>query len=66
MSKNNDDKEPDQTIKVDNTIVKVKTPPPGRARSEYVCQEFNKSFPSELDLTEHKKIDHAKKASIGA
>jgi hypothetical protein len=56
----------EQTVRVDDTIVKVKTPPPSKVRPEYICEECNASFPSELDLKEHKKIDHSKKASVAA
>jgi hypothetical protein len=51
-------------IKVDNTEVKVKTPLPSKVRPEYNCNHCNISFPSELDLIEHKKIDHDKKGKI--
>ncbi len=44
-------------IKVDGIEVKVKTPPPRKVRPVYYCQT-DKSFPSQLDLVEHKKIDH--------
>jgi hypothetical protein len=63
MSKEKDKTEKEQTIRVNNTEVKVKTPP-HQVRPEYSCQECNLSFPSELDLIEHKKIDHSKKASV--
>jgi hypothetical protein len=55
-------------IKVDGTEVKVKTPPPRKVRPVYYCQTCNRSFPSQLDLEEHKKIDHnnSKKDSIAA
>jgi hypothetical protein len=45
-------------IKVDGLEVKVKTPPPRKVRPVYYCQTCDKSFPSQLDLEEHKKIDH--------
>jgi len=38
--------------------VKVKTPPPRKVRPIYYCQTCDASFPSQLDLEEHKKIDH--------
>jgi hypothetical protein len=38
--------------------VKVKTPPPRKVRPVYYCQTCDTSFPSQLDLEEHKKIDH--------
>jgi hypothetical protein len=45
-------------VKVGGIEVKVKTPPPSRARPAYYCQTCDRSFPSQLDLVEHKKIDH--------
>ena len=45
-------------IKVDGLEVKVKTPPPRKVRPVYYCQTCDKSCPSQLDLEEHKKIDH--------
>ena len=45
-------------IKVDGMEVKVKTPPPRKVRPVYYCQTCDTSFPSQLDLEEHKKIDH--------
>jgi len=45
-------------IKVDGTEVKVKTPQPRKVRPVYYCQTCDKSFPSQLDLEEHMKIDH--------
>jgi len=45
-------------IKVDGMEVKVKTPPPRKVRPVYNCQTCDTSFPSQLDLEEHKKIDH--------
>ena len=53
-------------IKVDGTEVKVKTPPPRKVRPVYYCQECDKSFPSQLDLEEHRKIDHGKKITEAA
>ena len=47
-------------IKVDGLEVKVKTPPPRKVRPVYYCQTCDKSFPSQLDLEEHMKIDHGK------
>ena len=48
-----------EKIKVDDMEVKVKTPPPPRkVRPVYYCQTCDKSFPSQLDLEEHNKIDH--------
>jgi len=51
----------EQKIKVDGTEVKVKTPPPHRARPVYYCETCDMAFPSQLDLEEHIKIDHGKK-----
>jgi DNA replicative helicase MCM subunit Mcm2 (Cdc46/Mcm family) len=48
-------------IKVDGIEVKVKTPPPRKVRPVYYCQTCDRSFPSQLDLEEHMKIDHDKK-----
>ena len=46
----------------DGTTVKVKTAPSHEGiRPEYHCETCNISFPSELDLEEHRKVDHAKK-----
>jgi hypothetical protein len=64
VSKKNTDKRSERKIKVDKNEVKVKTPPPGKVRPEYSCMDCNMSFPSELDLIEHKKIDHNKKGNI--
>jgi hypothetical protein len=47
-------------IKVDGIEVKVKTPPPRKVRPVYNCQTCDKSFPSQLDLEEHMKVDHGK------
>lgn len=59
-------KEPERETSVDGTLVKVKADPADHARPEYRCHACGVSFPSELDLTEHEKIDHQKKASISA
>jgi hypothetical protein len=48
-------------VKVDGTEVKVKTPLPGKVRPVYYCEECDKSFPSQLDLEEHRNVDHSKK-----
>lgn len=53
-------------IKVDGIEVKVKTPPPRKVRPVYYCQTCNRSFPSQLDLEEHMKIDHDKKIEASA
>ena len=45
-------------IKVDGVEIKVKTPPPRKVRPAYYCQICDRSFPSQLDLAEHEKIDH--------
>jgi DNA replicative helicase MCM subunit Mcm2 (Cdc46/Mcm family) len=47
-------------IKVDGLEVKVKTPPPRKVRPVYYCQTCDKSFPSQLDLEEHMKVDHGR------
>ena len=47
-----------EKVKVDGREVKVKTPPPSKVRPVYYCQTCDTSFPSQLDLEEHKKIDH--------
>jgi hypothetical protein len=64
VSKKNTGKRSERKIKVDKNEVKVKTPPPSIVRPEYSCMDCNMSFPSELDLIEHKKIDHNKKGNI--
>ena len=55
--------EREKKIKVDGTEVKVKTPPPRKVRPVYHCQTCDRSFPSQLDLEEHRKIDHGKKTA---
>jgi hypothetical protein len=57
------EKDEEQKIKVDGTEVKVKTPPPRKVRPVYYCETCDISFPSQLDLEEHRKIDHTKKVS---
>jgi hypothetical protein len=47
-----------EKIKVDGTEVNVKTPPPSKVRPVYYCETCDVSFPSQLDLDEHMKIDH--------
>jgi hypothetical protein len=47
-----------EKVKVDGMEVKVKTAPPLKVRPVYYCQTCDTSFPSQLDLEEHKKIDH--------
>jgi hypothetical protein len=49
-----------EKIKVDGMEVNVKTPPPSKVRPVYQCQTCDTSFPSQLDLDEHMKIDHNK------
>lgn len=39
---------------------------PNQMRPTYYCDECDISFPSILDLEEHKKIDHGKKVSAAA
>jgi hypothetical protein len=56
-------KDEEQKVKVDGTVVKIKTPPPHKARPIYYCETCNMAFPSQLDLEEHRKIDHTKKVS---
>jgi hypothetical protein len=53
-----EEEEQGEKVKVDGMEVKVKTPPPSKVRPAYYCQTCNSSFPSQLDLEEHKKIDH--------
>jgi hypothetical protein len=50
----------EKKIKVDGIEVKVKTPPPRKVRPVYYCQTCDKSFPSQLDLEEHMKVDHSR------
>ena len=58
MAAKQEKEEKGRKIKVDGMEVKVKTPPPRKVRPIYYCQTCDKSFPSQLDLVEHKKIDH--------
>jgi hypothetical protein len=53
-----EEREQEKKIKVDGMEVKVKTPPPRKVRPAYYCKTCDRSFPSQLDLEEHKKIDH--------
>jgi len=58
-----------EKIKVTGTEVNVKTPPPSKVRPVYYCQACETSFPSQLDLDEHIKIDHknnSKKDNVAA
>jgi hypothetical protein len=61
MTTKQEKEEQGKKIKVDGTEVKVKTPPPRKVRPVYYCQTCDRSFPSQLDLQEHMKIDHSKK-----
>jgi Zinc-finger double-stranded RNA-binding len=58
MATKQEKEEQGKKIKVDGTEIKVKTPPPRKVRPVYYCQTCDRSFPSHLDLVEHKKIDH--------
>jgi Zinc-finger of C2H2 type len=58
MAAKHEKEEQEKKIKVDGMEVKVKTPPPRKVRPVYYCQTCDISFPSQLDLEEHKKIDH--------
>ena len=60
MTRREEKEEKEKKIKVDGLEVKVKTPPPRKVRPVYYCQTCDKSFPSQLDLEEHMKIDHGK------
>ncbi len=69
MAAKHEKEEKEKMIKVDGMEVKVKTPPPRKVRPVYHCQTCDTSFPSQLDLVEHKKIDHndsKKSSSIAA
>ena len=58
MAAKHEKDEQGKKIKVDGMEVKVKTPPPRKVRPAYYCQPCDRSFPSQLDLEEHNKIDH--------
>jgi hypothetical protein len=49
-------------IEVDDTEVTIRSEPVERTRPEYRCARCEISFPSQLDLSEHEKIDHARAA----
>lgn len=49
-------------IEVDDTEITVRSEPTIRSRPEYRCARCEISFPSQLDLSEHEKIDHARAA----
>jgi hypothetical protein len=57
-TKQKKEEERGEKVKVDGMEVKVKAPSPSKVRPAYYCQKCNRSFPSQLDLEEHKKIDH--------
>jgi DNA replicative helicase MCM subunit Mcm2 (Cdc46/Mcm family) len=63
MATREEKEEKGKKIKVDGIEVKVKTPPPRKVRPVYYCQRCDKSFPSQLDLEEHMKIDHSKEVA---
>ena len=65
MSSRKEERE-NKLIIEDGTSIKVKSAPHVRTRPIYNCKLCNVSFPSQLDLEEHRKVDHAKKASIAA
>ncbi len=50
----------EKKIEAGDMEVNVKTPPPSKVRPVYQCQTCDTSFPSQLDLDEHMKIDHKK------
>jgi hypothetical protein len=58
MTTKREKEEQGEKVKVDGMEVKVKTPPPSKVRPVYYCEACDTSFPSQLDLEEHKKIDH--------
>jgi hypothetical protein len=60
MTRREEKEEKEKKIKVDGLEVKVKTPPSRKVRPVYYCPTCEKSFPSQLDLEEHMKIDHGK------
>jgi uncharacterized C2H2 Zn-finger protein len=55
----------EKKILVDDTEIKIKNPQMSEARPEYRCTRCDMLFPSQLDLSEHEKVDHAK-TSISA
>jgi Zinc-finger double-stranded RNA-binding len=57
-AKQKKEEEQGKKIEVGGIEVKVKTPPPRKVRPTYYCQTCDRSFPSQLDLVEHEKIDH--------
>jgi hypothetical protein len=58
MATKQEKEEQGKKIKVDGMEIKVKTPPPRKVRPAYYCQTCDRSFPSQLDLVKHEKIDH--------
>jgi hypothetical protein len=66
MATRGEKEEKEKKIKVDGIEVKVKTPPPRKVRPVYYCQTCDRSFPSQLDLEEHMKIDHDKNIAPSA
>jgi hypothetical protein len=58
MTTKQEKEEQGEKVKVDGMEVKVKTPPPSKVRPIYYCEACDTSFPSQLDLEEHIKIDH--------
>jgi hypothetical protein len=60
MARREENEGKEKKIKVDGIEVKVKTPPPRKVRPVYYCQTCDKSFPSQLDLEEHMKVDHSR------
>ena len=57
--------ESEKKMVIDDTEIKIKNPPEKESRPEYRCERCDVSFPSQLDLSEHQKVDHAK-ASVSA
>jgi hypothetical protein len=55
-----------ETQNIEDMKIKVKSPSISKSRPEYRCVSCDQQFPSQLDLTEHEKIDHEKRASISA
>jgi hypothetical protein len=56
--------EQEERVKIDDTDVKVKTPSLRKTRPVYYCQACDMSFPSQLDLEEHTKIDHGRRVAV--
>lgn len=55
----------EKKILLDDTEIKIKDSQISESRPEYRCEKCDMSFPSQLDLSEHGKVDHAK-TSISA